>query len=706
MKFDILKNGLIIASALSIGFFTNLYSQDNQDNMDQGFDTKTKPAPLEDVEFSFPEYKQMKLDNGLTLFAIEDSEAPIVEFRLLLPGGSSYDSYPGQSDALSALLTKGYGNLNARDFAEKLDGLGISIGANSGQEGFSISGASLESHQDVMWDALKGILTEPLFPKDELEKLKPQFLASIQSDKGSPGSMASKLIRKVIYGNDHPFARFMSESDIEKMSISSIKEYFSNYIIPDNGSILVVGDIKASEIKKKLNSLLSGWKMTGKKLNPIPDPEPQPMGVYYISRPGSVQSSVRIVAPAPEYSDPEREKLHLTSGIISGGFSGRLFKTLREKYSYTYSPTGTLTSYATGNFIMAGSDVRSAVTDSSIIVIRDQLNDLAQNGPTEEELQIMKKYQIGNYNMSFEDPSFAGYVIQNAFFKGQPLDYAKDFTKRKMMMTSSDVKKSVRKYFNPTNAYTIVVGDPSVRESLEQFGMIFDYTTDIKPTTGEGSVMKKINDSPMDIIEDYREAIGGSDLRKVETLQSLSQVKFNMQGQEFPGEQRSIQTREGKFFVDLTIPNVVSRRLVWDGTNMLSINNGTPMPIIGPDRDATVIEESIFYVANLQEGQLPMETLGSQNGSRIINITLPNKVQTLYFDENTDLLTKKTEEIEAPTGKMLVEYTYSDYKKVKVGNIELNLPHSAKVSSPMFSNSASMNYSINEPYDSNLMKTK
>lgn len=661
------------------------------ENTEQAFDPRTRPAPLEEIPFEFPEYKEHTLSNGLKLFVIEDSEAPIVEFRLLIPGGDALDRIPGQAGFMTSLMTKGYGQYDARSFAERLDGKGISFGAGSSTEYISVSGNSLTDYQDIMWDALKGVLTQASLPESELDKLKPQAIANIKSQKGSPGTLAAQLTKKVVFGLDHPYADVMDDEDVKNLKISDIKDYYDQYVKPAGSSMVVIGDVKSSAVIKKLEDMLSGWKGDAVNMDNVPAAKPQPVGVYFIPREGSVQSSVRFIAPATEYDNKDRDALHLASGIISGGFSGRLFKTLREKHSYTYSPTGTLTSYKLFNYLMAGSDVRNEVTDSAIVVIQEQIRDLADNGPDSEELAIMKKYQIGNYNMAFEDPSFAASIIQNAFFKGQRIDYAKDFTKRKAALTASQVKKAARQYLMPERAYLVVVGDPSVRESLEKFGKIYDYNTDIEPMTGENAKLTPISDSPKDIIEDYIDAIGGADkIRKLKNISAVGEGKFFVQGQGVDASVRYIKTDDGRFFKEFAMP-MQELRLIYDGTELVRSSNGIPMPITGPEKDVLVLEESMFFIQKLPSSIAKLTTLGEQKGMILMKVEFPSKSLTMYFDKETDLLTKVTEITETPGGPAEVEYLYHDYKEFN----GVKLPTREEVVSPMFSNAFNYSYTMN-----------
>ena len=62
-------------------------------------------------EIKLPEYKKIKLDNGLIVFLMKYTKLPLVNFRFLLRRGSVYDS-PGKEGLarITASLLKNTGH--------------------------------------------------------------------------------------------------------------------------------------------------------------------------------------------------------------------------------------------------------------------------------------------------------------------------------------------------------------------------------------------------------------------------------------------------------------------------------------------------------------------------------------------------------------------------------------------------------------------
>jgi len=486
----------------------------------QEFDVNTKPEPLPEKEFKFPDYRTVELENGLKLFLIEDKEQPTIALRMMLSGGNSVDTLkPGTAELLTSLLTKGAGKLNALQIAEKLDGIGAGIDASSSTDYISIESSGLIKHFDIILDIYSKIILEPTFPESEFKKLIPQIIAGIQQEKGDPRSLANKLGKKVVFGENHPYSLYPTEESVNSINIKDIKSYYSSYFLPNNATIAIIGDFDSDEMTIKIRKYFGEWKKG--KLNPINMPPIQqlPIGVYFIERPSSVQSTISLNFRTIPYGTKDFEKLSLATMVVSGGFAGRLFQTLREKHSYTYTPFGSQSQYKFFGRYFCGADVKNSVTDSALNVTFEQINSLFNAVPSTDEVNRVKSFQAGIYKMSYENSSFIASAIQDANFYGLPIDYISKYPQRIMALTNYDVQDAARTYLNTKKAFIVVVGSPEVKEKLTQFGKIYDYNINLEPLSGDKAKIEKISLSADDLLKKYQKALGGLD--KINSVRTI-----------------------------------------------------------------------------------------------------------------------------------------------------------------------------------------
>ena len=627
-------------------------------------DVNEKPEPLPEKTFEFPQFEKIKLSNNANLIYIEDKEQPTIAIRILIPGGRSLDGeHPGLSEIVAELMTKGTKSYSAFEFAKTLDGIGASISASSNSDYISIYASSLKKHQDTLIKLLREALLHPRFEEDEFEKVVSIMESGIISEKGESSTLATYMTKMAVYGKKHPYAMRATEESIKEIELEDVKKYYEDYLVPNRASIAVIGDIKQKEAVELIETNFRDWK-PGKlpKIN-VPDAKPMLRGVYFIHREGSAQSTVQISNVGVPANDQDYDGIDIAASYIGGGFASRLFKTLREEYSYTYSPYGYLTSSKYINRFTCGADVRSDVTDSSIMVIKKQLHDLVTSEPPADDLMRIKKYNVGSYVMNFENSSFIASLIQNSFFNGISTRNVINYPERILKMDPRYISMMARKYLDPENSFIVVVGDPSIRESLTQFGAIFDYDTDLNPLP-EGGKLEKVSMDAEEVLEKYTEAIGGEDA--IEDIENFSaEGSFDLRG-------GSMQYT-GTYTWYAQNPNLSYRKIEtdtytmenWtDGEKAWKNSQGNIEELKEDNLKEELMNAQMFKETKLLDLGYKGKVMGAQNGMIQVKFTTPmGKQENHYFNQKTFLLEKITKIFEVAGRTFFSEEIYEDYKK-------------------------------------------
>ncbi|MBI5324548.1 MAG: insulinase family protein [Ignavibacteriae bacterium] len=660
-------------------------------------DSTKKPEPLANIEFKFPEYSQETLKNGLKLFYIEDKEQPTVSFSFMLQGGSLVDGEKaGLASIVAELLTKGTGKLTSRDIAEKIDGIGASLTASAGADVITISGYCLKKHLDTLLSLASQVLLNPAFPEDDFEKLIPRMIANLKQEKSTPGTLARNLARKIIYGDKHPYGIKPTEESLKEIVLSDVQNYYKTYFKPNSATVAVSGDLSKKDSKELIEKYFGKWQKGDVPKIKVPEPNSEPQGVYFISRPSSVQSTVIVATKAVPMTSGEYDVLELASSIIGSPFAGRLFRTLRETYSYTYSPFGRLSSNKYANIFACGAEVRNSVTDSSIKVINEQLTDLVSNPPVEDELYRVKNSEGGTYLMSFENPAFVLGLIQAADFYGISIERVKDYYENLMSYSNYQVRDIARKYMNPQNEYIFVVGSPEVKDKLEQFGKVFDYNMDLEPLTGEKGKFEDIGMNASELFGKFISALGGKEnLDKIQTIIDSSKIKFEVMGRTIDGSGLQIQKAPNKKYMKFDL--VFQKQEMWcDGTDAWSSAQGKAVKQEGKNQEDLVSDAVIFKDTKFIELGYKCDVLGKQKNYIMMKVVSPKLQESvLYFDPSTYLLMKVESTEDTPQGPVPSTIEYLDYISIE----GVKFPKTLKSTNPMFSMTLENHYTINQPVE-------
>jgi len=645
-----------------------------------------KPEPLDKFDFTFPEYKLDFLSNGVKLYLIHDDRQEITNLRLLIGGGSSQDGkLAGLSEITANMLLKGTKTLSAEQLSEKIDFYGASIYASSNDDYIVLNITTLSKYLNEVLDLTNKVLFEPKFDKKELEKLKKQYKAALISEKSDPSSLASKLSKKVIYGNNHEYSNFPTNATIENITIKDVENFYKNHLYSNNMSLAIFGFYNDKDLSNIYNIFNKFKKKEDFALKTVSETKSLAKGVYFIERESSVQSAVRIIAKGVDFANDEYELLSLNSNIVGSSFTGRLFKILREKYSYTYSPSAIVTSRKYTNYFSANADVKAEVTDSSITVMKSLISTLATEGISNEELDAIKKYRIGNYLMSFENSDFTTTLIQNGEFKGVRAKTYETFTKRLNNYKQKDIRESAAKFLKESDLYVIVVGPASVKEKLKQFGNVFEFDKDIKPI----SDFEKISLDHEDILEKYIDAVGGDKVfKEIKTLQANGNIVVNANGQEISGKYESYSKSPNKKYTSQDIAQTKQETWINGNETTISVSG---MVQNNKTNEFELYDIMPFYLFKMEDSDLKFTVLGKRNNEIHLKVNNKEEERVFKFDAMTYLLKSYNTSQESPMGTIVLDVNYNNYKLFG----KYKLPTQIENISSIFTSSLELDYKIN-----------
>ncbi len=96
----------------------------------------------------------------------------------------------------------------------------------------------------------------------------------------------------------------------------------------------------------------------------------------------------------------------LMNEILGGGtFTSRLFKEVRETRGLAYGVSSSLVNRDHSNLLLISTATRSDRAAETLAIVRDTVKRLAEEGPTQAELDATKKYMIGAYAINNLDSS-------------------------------------------------------------------------------------------------------------------------------------------------------------------------------------------------------------------------------------------------------------------------------------------------------------
>ncbi len=629
-------------------------------------DRSQKPAPGPAPVIEIGEYETFKLKNGLTVIVVENHKMPRVSFSLIIDRDPVLEKNKvGYVSMAGQMLRRGTENRTKDQIDEEVDFMGASLFAGSN----SVYASSLTKHRDKLLDLMTDILYNPVFPEEELDKVKKQTLSAIASQKEDPEAIADNVTRVVLYSKDHPYGEVQREDHVDRIDRQDLVDYYDTYFKPNIAYLAIVGDINVKEAKKIAKKYFGTWEAGEVPENTYEVPSaPAGNTVALADRSNSVQTVLTLSYPIVlEKGHPNVVKANVMNQILGGSSSSRLFKNIREEKGYTYGAYSSISSdELVGNF-NAGASVRNEVTDSALIEFINEFEKMHTEKVREDELQIAKNVLIGSFGRSLESPqTLASYAISIERY-GLPEDYYDTYVQRVEAVTAGDVMEMAEKYILPDNLHIIAVGKKTdIEDKLKKFGEINYYG----PYGSELDPSKAALPPGMDagkVFANHIEAIGGR-----EKLSTVNDISYQMSAEVMNNtiDMQILKKRPNKMRVEVKMGSNVMSQQIYDGENARLMQMGNQMPVNEDMLARMEVEGHLFpEMIYMQQENVKAELTGIESiegkDAYAVNITYPSGESTThYYDTDTYFKIRQTQTAHTPQGEIIMSTGYGHFQEV------------------------------------------
>ncbi len=432
----------------------------------------SKPAK----KISFPSYITRDLSNGLRILIIVHHEQPIVSLRFLVKSGSAEDgNLPGLVNLTSELLTKGTKSRSAVQIAEEIDYVGGQLIAGSDWDATYATAGVLKKHLDVGLSLLADITLNPVFAKEEIERVREQRLTALLQKKDDAGYLSEAKLSTAVF-DGHPYAepQVGTEKSVKALKRDDFVRFHKTHFVPNNAILAVVGDISVDEVLPKVERLFGAWPEGSLPNGRVSQPKDlEKMSVYVVDKPEAVQSTIRVGHVGIERRSADFVPVVVLNTLLGGYFNSRINLNLREGKGYTY---GARTSFDVRKYrglFFASADVRNAVTDSAITEILYELKRVREEPVSPEELDMVKKFIVGSFPLQIETPNQIASKVLDLELYDVPRDFYDTFNERVEAITADDLLRAAKAYIHPDGIAIVVAGSSKdVASKLEKFGPI------------------------------------------------------------------------------------------------------------------------------------------------------------------------------------------------------------------------------------------
>jgi zinc protease len=397
---------------------------------------------------------------GIEAWFVQDATVPLIAMEYAFGGGATQDpaDKSGVGNMVADLIDEGSGDLDSKTFHERLDRRAIELSFSSTRDNFRGSLRMLKDTRDEAFDLLRMALTSPHFDGADVERIRAQILSGLRRDTSSPTSLASRKFLEIAFG-DHPYGRQAGGTleSVPRIEVADMKDYVRRVLAKDTLRIAVVGDIDAATLGKLLDQTFGGLPAKA-SLTPVADVEaakPPQRAFIPLDVP---QTVVTFGGPGIKRHDPNFMAGYVVNHILGGGgLSSRLYKEVREKRGLAYSVYDALLWMDHSAIFIGNTGTRADRAGETVDAINKEISRMAEEGPTQQELDEAKSYLKGSQMLALDTSSKLASALLQYQLDKLPIDYIEKRNAIVDAVTLDDAKKAAQRLWGQ-GLLTVIVG--------------------------------------------------------------------------------------------------------------------------------------------------------------------------------------------------------------------------------------------------------
>jgi predicted Zn-dependent peptidase len=431
---------------------------------------KVPPSPAPPKPVHWPAIDERHLANGMTLALVPLPNVPKVTMRLGFLAGPSTNRE--LAELVARVLTEGTESRTSKQIKGELRSIGGTLDVSTDADATTIVGSSLSEFMPQLVDLMSDVARHPSFPSAEVRLTKANFVGQIEAQRSSPDFLANEQFLKAVFGSDPYGLTVPDPKAVQAATPEQMKAFVARWYAPNEAYLIVVGDFHATDVVAAAEKSFGTMKrVEAPKESYVPLPGRDKRTIYFVDRPGSVQSVIVVGNIAPPRKSPDYVALRTASVILGGAFYSRLARNIREAKGYTYSPSSSVFMRRRAGTATATAAVRNEVTGPAILEMLYELDRMRVLPVTDEELANAKAYSSGVLALELETQGIFSIRVESIYKFGLAKDFLPAFSMQLDALTPADVEKAAARYFDTYRGAIVVVGDyEKVKDQVAPFG--------------------------------------------------------------------------------------------------------------------------------------------------------------------------------------------------------------------------------------------
>ncbi len=393
--------------------------------------------------------------NGLELVILEDDSAPVASVQAWVRTGSIHEGAwlgAGLSHFLEHMLFKGTGSRGSQDFARGIQEKGGYINAYTSFERTVYWVDIPAQNASVAIELLADAVLNSTLPEAEFSKEQEVIRREFAMGNDDPDTVAGKQLFATAFAA-HPFRHpVIGYRDIfDRLTRGDLETYYRTRYAPNNVFFVVVGDVKAEEIRAQLGQIFAAHPR-----RPLPDVlvprEPVQMGRREQHTEFDTQlARLGLAWHAPSITHGDIPALDLLSSVLGTGRSARFYRRLREGLGIVHGVDAWCYTSSTAGLFGVDAVLDPDKVEQTLGEIHAMLAEIRDQGVTAAELEKARRQFLSHQFHSLTTMRGKASSLGSNWLHARDLNFNQTYLAAVQTVTSDELRRVALTYFTPDN---------------------------------------------------------------------------------------------------------------------------------------------------------------------------------------------------------------------------------------------------------------
>src|SRR5215210_9319081 len=225
--------------------------------------TSLRPKPGPTRDYRFPWFHDEVLPSGIRVLTAPVDKLPLATLLVIIDAGSVNEARgkEGVAALTAAGLLEGTSELDGAEVAEKFEQLGTSLESGADWDSGVVKITTLSDKLEEATLLLGEVISSPVFPEREIERLKAERLAEILQLETEPRGLADEKFSEFLYSPESRYSKpdEGSMETVSGLSRADVEHFYRSNYRARGTTVIVAGDATPEQGRQMVAGAFQKW---------------------------------------------------------------------------------------------------------------------------------------------------------------------------------------------------------------------------------------------------------------------------------------------------------------------------------------------------------------------------------------------------------------------------------------------------------------